>query len=100
MIKSSIGKVTVYASDYCVLDSNVMTGGGTDETAVVQEILDKAEEWGSVHLVMDGAALISGIKVHSNTTIDCLNSDCGFYLKDNSEAEIISNADIFSFVVV
>ena len=27
---------TIYASDYAKLDSNVITGGGTDETEILQ----------------------------------------------------------------
>lgn len=94
MIKASVGKYTVYASDYCKLDSNVNVGGGTDETEVIQKILDKAVEWGQLYFIVDGAALITGIRVHSNTTIECLNSDCGFYLADDSNEHVIKNADM------
>ena len=80
-IKPSIGKYTVYASDYCKLDSHVVNGGGTNETTVLQNILNKAKEWGHLTLIMDGAALISGLSVHSNTTIECQDSSCGFFLE-------------------
>ena len=66
-----------YASSIAKLDSNVITGGGTDDTNAIQGILDLAKEYGGVHLVMDGAALISRLFIHSNTTIECLNKDCG-----------------------
>ena len=92
-IKPSIGKYIVYASDYCLLDSHVMDGGGTNETAKIQAILDKAKEWGMLHLIMDGAALISGIRIHSNTTIECLNSTCGFFLEAGSDNTVIRNAE-------
>ncbi len=82
---------TIYASDYLKLDSDVYTGGGTDETEILQSLLDKAVEWGQLRLVMDGAALVSGLKVHSNTTIECMNKGCGFYLKDDSNCAIITN---------
>ena len=82
---------TIYASDYLKLDSNVYTGGGTDETKILQSLLDKAAEWGQLKLIMDGAVLVSGIKVHSNTTIECMNKDCGFYLNDNCNCAIITN---------
>ena len=39
-IKASLGKYTVYASDYCKLDSNVLLGGGTNETEILQAILN------------------------------------------------------------
>lgn len=75
------------------LDSNVKTGGGTDDTAVIQGILDSAKNEGEgVHLVMDGAALITGIKVYSNTVIECVGPSCGFYLADGSDCAIVSNA--------
>ena len=84
----------IYASDHAVLDSNVYTGGGTDDTVALQTILDKALEFGGVHLIMDGAALITGLRLHSNTTIECLNKDCGFFLKDNSNCAVVENNDI------
>ena len=90
-IKASIGKYTVYASDYCKLDSNVITGGGTNETEILQVILNKAKEWGRVKLIMDGAALISGLTVYSNTTIECLDESCGFYLESGSDNAILRN---------
>ena len=43
-IKPSRGKRTVIASEYLKLDTDVITGGGTDETEAVQAILDKALE--------------------------------------------------------
>ena len=93
-ILPTIGKNTVYASDYCHLDSNVTIGGGTDDIKAIQEILDMAPVWGSLHLIVDGAALIStGLRIHSNTTIECLNKDCGFYLADGADYCIARNAD-------
>jgi len=85
---------TIYASEHAVLDSNVYTGGGTDDTVALQAILDKALEYGGVHLIMDGAALITGLRLHSNTTIECLNKDCGFFLKDNSNCAVVENNDL------
>lgn len=92
-IQASIGRYTVYASDYCKLDSNVLTGGGTNETAILQAILDQAKEWGRLKLVMDGAALISGLTIHSNTTIECPDSSCGFYLESGSDNALLRNAE-------
>lgn len=72
------------------LDSNVYTGKGTDDTEALQKILDRADgENVGVHLVMDGAALIKGLKLRSNTTIECLSKDCGFYLADNSDCPVV-----------
>ena len=83
-----------YASECgAKLDSNVYTGGGTDDTAAIQRILDKASELGSVHLIIDGAALVTGLKIHSNTTIECKNQSYGFFLKDYSNCPILINAN-------
>jgi hypothetical protein len=75
------------------LNSNVFTGGGTDDTEAIQKILDKAPEIGTLHLVMDGAALVRGLNIHSNTTIECLNSSCGFFLAVQSNRSVIQNAN-------
>lgn len=88
-----MSKYVVYASDFAKLDSNVIHGGGTDETEILQNILDKAPEWGHLHLVMDGAALVRGLQVHSNTTIECLDKSCGFFLADNSDCAILRNSN-------
>ena len=84
---------TVLASEYAVLDSNVRTGGGTDDTAALQALLDKAAEYGGLRVIMDGAALVSGLRVHSNTTIECLNKDCGFFLISGTNKPVIENYD-------
>lgn len=84
----------IYASQTnAKLDSNVLTGGGTDDTSALQEVLDLAPEHGGVHLIMDGAASITGLTVHSNTTIECLNNACGFYLADHANRSLIINAN-------
>ena len=92
-IKASLGRYTVYASDYCVLDSNVLTGGGTNETPILQAILDKALEWGRLKLVLDGPALVSGLRIHSNTAIECTDASCGFFLESGSDNAILRNAE-------
>ncbi len=74
------------------LDSDVLKGGGSDETALIQSILDRAPKLGALKLVVDGPILVSGLRVHSNTTLECLNRGCGFYLADNSNRPLISNA--------
>ena len=74
------------------LDSDIVKGGGTDDTTLIQSILDRAPKLGSLKLVVDGAILVKGLKVHSNTTIECLNRGCGFYLADNANRPLIANA--------
>ena len=83
----------IYASSVAKLDSNVYDGGGTDDTEALQALLDRAPELGHLHVVMDGAALITGLKIRSNTTIECLNRDCGFFLADGSDCSVVENAD-------
>ena len=84
---------TYYASKYAILDSDVVHGGGTDDTASLQALLDKAKTEGGIRLVMDGAALVRGLKLHSNTTIECLGANCGFYLQDHANRPILTNAE-------
>ena len=84
---------TIIASEVAALDSDVRTGGGTDVTAALQAALDEALACGGVRLVMDGAALVHSLHVHSNTTIECLTPDCGFFQKAQSNRAIVSNAN-------
>ena len=83
----------IYLSEVVTLDSNVFTGGGTDVTDEIQAILDTAPECGAggLHIVLDGAALVRGLKLHSNTTIECPNKDCGLFLADHTDRPILSN---------
>lgn len=83
----------IYASEVAVLDSNVYNGGGADDTEALQAVLDlsKDEETG-VHLVMDGAARVRQLNLYSNTTIECMNKDCGFYQTDFVNCCLIRNA--------
>lgn len=47
----------------------------------------RAAGWGGLRLIMDGAALIRGLRVHSDTSIECLDDDCGFFPADGSDDE-------------
>ena len=83
-----------YASDYAVLDSHVINGGGTDDTAALQGVLDRARDGRTpVRLVMDGAALITGLVIWPNTTIECINPSCGFFLADGSNRALLRNGN-------
>ena len=83
----------VYASRTgAKLDSNVLTGGGTDDTAALQAALDQAPKLGHLRLVMDGAALVRGLTIYANTTIECPNPACGFFLADGANRAILRNA--------
>ena len=87
--------ITVLAGEIAHLDSDVIHGGGTDDTVALQQTLDLAKNGDvGVHLIMDGAALIRGLKVYSNTTIECLSAACGFYLADHSDCPVIQNGNL------
>ncbi|MDY3928063.1 MAG: glycosyl hydrolase family 28 protein [Clostridia bacterium] len=89
-----------YASECgAKLNSNVISGGGDDDTEAIQKILNKAQELGSLHLIIDGAALVSGLTVYSNTTIECTNQSNGFFLKDHSNKPIIINSNPNNFSI-
>jgi hypothetical protein len=74
------------------LDSDLLHGGGTDDTAVLQRVLDRAKSGSQVHLIVDGPSLIRGLDVHGRTTIECVGGG-GFYLEDGSERAMIRNAN-------
>jgi hypothetical protein len=90
---SSDSRIVIASEAGAHLDSDVNKGGGTDDTALIQAILDRAPKLGALKLVVDGAILVKGLKVHSDTTIECLNRDCGFFLADHSDQHIIRNAN-------
>lgn len=73
------------------LDSDLMRGGGTDDTATLQRVLDRGKSGRPVHLIVDGAALVHGLEVYGNTTFECVRGG-GLYLKDGSSRAILRNA--------
>jgi hypothetical protein len=66
------GRVLYASRSGCALDSNINTGGGTDDTAALQAILDLAQDGKPLELVLDGVARISTLRVWRNTTIRCM----------------------------
>ena len=70
----------IYASKVASLNSDINDGGGNDDTAALQAVLDLAntEENRSIELVMDGVALVTKLRVWRNTIIRCLPG-CGFF---------------------
>ncbi len=80
---------TVYASSVATLDSDVYHGGGTDVTDALQSVLDG----GNVHLIVDGAALVHGLVIYSNTVIECPTASCGFFMDDYHFGPILRNAN-------
>jgi hypothetical protein len=72
------------------LDTDLLKGGGADDTVVLQHALDRAADGTAVHLIIDGPALVAGLDVYGSTTIEC-TAGAGLYLKDNSSRAIIRN---------
>ncbi len=92
--------IRVYASEIAKLDSNVYSGGGTDDTAALQKALDIAKDGkNGVHLIMDGAALVSHLVLYSNTTIECPNKACGFFQIEQTNNSIVTNNSDDSYSV-
>ena len=73
------------------LNTDLRAGGGTDDTSTLQAVLNRAKNGAPVHLVIDGAALVSGLNAYGNTIIECINGG-GLYLKEGSSRAIIRNA--------
>lgn len=75
------------------LNSNVETGGGTDDTDVLQAALDALHSAGGGELVIDGAALITGLQHPSYVSIRGKGWNTGLFLADGSNAPCIRNAN-------
>ena len=84
----------IFASRFgAALDSDVINGGGTDDTKALQAALDTAARAGHLRLVLDGAALISApLRIYSNTTILCPDRGCGVFLRAGSDCCMLRNA--------
>lgn len=90
--KQPVSRVTLASKAGASLDTDLLKGGGSDDTAILQRLLDRAVDGKGVHLIIDGPALISGLTVYGRTTVEC-TAGGGFYLKDNSLGAIIRNAN-------
>lgn len=87
----AVGTEVIASSVGAHLDSDLLHGGGTDDTDVLQQALDKASGGGAVHLLIDGPALIRGLDVYGHTVIEC-RSGGGLFLKAQSARALIRNA--------
>ncbi len=92
---SSFSRVFIYASSLPGIhdNSNLTTGGGTDDTAVLQSAINNISSYGGGTLVIDGVFLVSGLVVPSNITIEGLGWNTGFYRSNYADVPIIRNAD-------
>lgn len=78
------------ASATCALDSNLVSGGGTNDTAALQALLNQIESEGGGVLELDGVALVTGLDIGTNTHLRCLPG-CGLFLASGSNRPIIAN---------
>lgn len=90
----ALGPRVLYASrNSVVLDSNVLTGGGTDVTSDVNDLLMSLEGTGGT-VVLDGPALSSGsFTCPSNVGIYCPNKSCGVFLAAGSNCPMVINSN-------
>ena len=63
---------------------------GTDNTAAIQKVLDKAKKH-PVTVYWDGRYSVTGLKIYGNTTI-IANAGCGAILRNHSDKSIFINA--------
>lgn len=93
---------TIYLSKAgAKLDSNIDTGGGTDDTAVIQAVLDQAQAAGvnRLEVIVDGVARVNStgtgscLTIHSNTTLRFMPG-AGFFLSPNTTASYMLTTDL------
>lgn len=93
-LSSAIGKNVYYLSAFgAKSDAEVGMNSvtfGTDNTAVIQSILDKAKK-SPITVYWDGRYSVTGLKLYSNTTI-IANAGCGAILRNHSNKSIFINA--------
>jgi hypothetical protein len=51
-------------------NSNLLRGGGTDDTEVLQGVLNRAADGTPVHLIVNGVAFVRGLDLFGNTPVD------------------------------
>jgi hypothetical protein len=92
--QSGMPKNVYYLSQYgAVSDADVSMNSvtfGTDNTEVIQKILDKAQE-NPITVYWDGKYSVTGLKVYSNTTI-IAHAGCGAILRNHADKSILMNA--------
>ena len=75
------------------LDKN-STSFGTDNTAIIQKVLDKAQ-FNPIIVYWDGKYSVTGLTIYSNTKIIAFEG-CGSILRNNSDQCLLSNANWFA----
>jgi hypothetical protein len=87
VIGAAAENIVIRTSDYCVSDSILTLTTptvGSDQTAALQALLDLALST-PLTLIWDGAYAVTGLRIHSNTTIRA-HKNCGAILRNNSHA--------------
>lgn len=77
-------------------NSNLVTGGGTDDTAIIQTALNGANNGtypNGLILIQDGVSLVTGLNIGSNTVLKCTSTAQGFYLANASNRELLRNVN-------
>ncbi len=95
------GRVILASAYGCALNSNIDTGGGTDDSRCLQNALNALGRAGGGELVLDGVALVSAVNVNgsqtaalqmgSNTMLRCTWNG-GIFLAPNSNVLTLSNS--------
>lgn len=95
------GKIIVASAFGCALDSNLNAGGGTDDSACLQNALNTLSSNGGGELLLDGVALVSAanvrgsqtaaLQIGSNTLLRCTWGG-GLFLAPGSNVLALSNA--------
>lgn len=89
-IRNEGGNVVYASKAGAFLNSNIDTGGGTDDTAALQAILDTAPTRGRLEMVIDDVALISApLRLRNNTTIRCVHGG-GVFLANNAAGAMVT----------
>jgi hypothetical protein len=84
----------LYASQHGVVMDSSPTGGGTDNTAALQALLNLANSTDKpTRIVIDGWALTAPLRIYSNTTLEGGAAAAGLALKSGSNDTLLRNAN-------
>ena len=90
------GRVVYASKNGCALNSNLQTGGGTDDTTALQTLITAANAAGGGTVVVDGVALVSTLQLGSGVTLTGLGSNTGLFQVAGTSAPLIRNSNIVS----
>lgn len=83
----------LYASrNGAVGDTNLLTGGGANDTAVIQDLLDHASAGDPVHVIIDRPCRVDYLDIYSNTWLE-IKPGCGFYQSNGAPRAMLRNAN-------